>query len=188
MKRQSVIKSLETLSIVAFGLAYFKYDLYVATGVLMATMTLFVATVKFLGESLTKLQLLSWMAILILGGATLLFQNDAFIKWKPTVVNSIVATIFVLSHLIGQKTLVERFLASKMDAPALKLRRINAACSLFFFFLAYLNFQIAFSFSTSVWVNYKIFGNLLLNIIFITSCLYYLREHLQDIVNGPPRS
>lgn len=178
--KKSFVKSLETLSVLAFGLAYWKFDLYVATAVLMATMTLFVVLAKAFREPLTRLQLISWVAVLIFGSATLFLRDESFIKWKPTVINSLIGSVFLVTTLFGKRSLIEQLVAGKFHAPASKLRRVNFACSLFFFLLGYINFQVAFSFSTDVWVQYKIFGNLILNTIFISGCLYYLRDYVKE--------
>ncbi len=178
--QQGLVKSLETLSVIAFGLAYWKFDLYVATAVLMATMTLFIGVAHFVGEKPSRLQFLSWIAVLIFGSATLFLRDEAFIKWKPTVINSLIGLVFLVTSLFSKQTLLEQLVAGKFLAPAHKLRRVNLACAGFFFLLAFINFQVAFSFSTDVWVQYKIFGNLVLNLIFVSGCMYYLRDHIKE--------
>lgn len=184
MKLQGIIKLLESLSIVAFGLAYWMFDIYIATATLIVAMTIFIITSKLIGQKLTKLQLLSWLLIFILGGATLIFRDENIIKWKPTVINSVVGSLFIITQFFGKSTLIERFLSDKIHAPILKLRKVNFACGLFFFLLAIINYKVAFSYSTDLWVQYKIFGNLALNMIFISGCLYYLKDYLTDFANG----
>ena len=93
MNKTAIVKGLETFSIIGFGLAYWRYDLMVATAVLMGLMTLFVVISKALGEPLTKLQLITWIVVLVLGTVSLSFKNEYYIKWKTTVVNGLLADI-----------------------------------------------------------------------------------------------
>ncbi|MBP6218976.1 MAG: septation protein IspZ [Oligoflexales bacterium] len=182
MDKVSLIKSLETISLIGFGIAYWKYDLNTATLVLMVLMTLFVVLVKILGEKLSKLQIFSWLVIVILGGASLLSQDDSVIKWKTTIIHSGLSLVFFFSHLIGQKTILERALEGKIEVRVKKLRRLNAVCGGYFFFISALNLFVAFSFSTSVWVQFKLFGLLAINFVFVGFCLYYLREEIKAMM------
>lgn len=186
MNKESFLKTLETLAAPAFGIAYWLYDLRVATVVLIVYMTLFVALVKFLGEKLTKIQLVSWLTILILGGASVSFQDESIIKWKPTVINTVIGLTFLISQVIGKKTLVERFTEEKVPAPAFMLRKVNFAAGLFYLALAPLNIFIAQNYSTTVWMNFKIFGMTALNTIFFGSCLYYLKAYLHNLFPPDP--
>ncbi len=184
MNKTSIVKSLEFSSIIGFGLAYWRYDLIIATTVLMALMTLFVVVAKILDEPLTKAQMISWVVVMVFGGMTVFLKDEAFIKWKPTVINSIFALLLWGSHVIGGKTILERLLASKLKCPTSMLRRLNCALAGYFALGGALNIYIAENFSNDVWVSFKIFGNLALNIIFISGSLYYLRDYLKDIAQS----
>ncbi len=181
MNKESFLKFVEMFVAVAFGVAYWRFDLQIATMTLIVAMTVFVILVKAMGQKLTKMQLISWLAIVILGGSTVLLKDESIIKWKPTVIYLCVGVAFLLSLFIGQKSLVERFFEEKVPAPAPMLRRVNFAGSLFFLFLAALNIFIAQNFSTTVWVNFKLFGVFILNAVFLGSCLFYLRAYLGQL-------
>ena len=182
MTKSKIVKFLEFFSIVGFGLAYWKFDLQIATMTLMVLMTIFIMTAKLTREPLNKLQIGTWLVVLGLGALTLSLQNDLFIKWKTTVINSILALIFGGSHLIGEKTIAERLLASRIQAPSKMLRNLNFAAVCYFITIGLLNIFIAYQFTTTTWVNFKLFGSLLLNIIFVGGCLFYLKDYLKDLV------
>ena len=163
--KEGLLKVLETLVVVAFGVAYWLYDLHIATAVLVVGMTVFVVLVKLLGEQLTKLQLVSWLAVVILGGAAVFLRDENIIKWKPTVINSLIGMTFLVSHF-SKKTLLERVIEEKIPAPPPMLRRVNSFAGVFFLFLAILNVLVFQNFSTNVWVNFKLFGIFVLNLLF----------------------
>jgi intracellular septation protein len=184
MNKTNVLKSLETLSVVGFGIAYWKYDLNTATLTLMALMTLFVVAVKVAGEKLTKLQFFSWLVIVVLGGAGILFRDETFIKWKTTIINGSLGMTFLLSHLFGDKTITERLLADKIKAPTSILKRLNLSVGFYFLFISALNLVVAYYFSTTLWVKFKIFGLLILNFTFVAGALFYLKDYLKDFLDN----
>jgi intracellular septation protein len=179
MNRSQFLKLFEFLSLVAFGLAYWLYDLRIATATLMVFSTLFVMVAGMLHEKLTHLQWGTWGVIIILGTFTILSQNDNIIKWKPTILNMALAIAFGFSHWIGEKTLLERMLHTHFTAPAYKLRKISQICVVYFLGIAILNLLVAYSFDTSVWVKFKLIGLFVFNGIFVSGCVYYLREEMK---------
>lgn len=183
MNKESFLKSLEMLVAIAFGIAYWLYDLHIATIVLIVAMTIFVALVKFLGEKLTRLQLVSWIAVVLLGGATVFLRDENFIKWKPTAIHSVVGLTFLITQLIGKKTILERMIEDKVPAPRRMLRKVNFSSAIFFFLIAALNILIAENFSTTFWVNFKIFGISILSMFFMGGCLFYLKDYLHNLIS-----
>ncbi len=186
MTKENFLKTTEMLVALAFGVAYWLFDLHIATIVLIIGMTAFVVLVKSLGLKLTKLQLISWLAVLFLGGAAVFLKDESIIKWKPTVINAAVGLAFLATQFLGKKTLMQRLIEDKVPAPVGMLRRVNFSTGLFFLFLAVLNIVVAQNFSTTVWVNFKLFGVFILNLCFLGACLYYLRAYLSNLL--PPEN
>lgn len=182
MNKAKLVRSLEFFSIIGFGLAYWKFDLQVATITLMALMTLFILSAKLLREPLNGLQMGTWFVVMILGSLTLLFDNDQVIKWKTTIINGVLALVFAGSHLFGQRTVAERLLMSRIKAPVRMLRNLNGAAVLYFLLIGSLNLMFAYYFTTTAWVNFKLFGSLALNLIFVAGSMYYLRDYLKDLM------
>lgn len=105
-------------------------------------------------------QLIMLVVLVVLGGATLLFHDETFIKWKPTVVSWVMAAAFLLSQFAGKRPLVERMFGETLTAPAPIWRRLNLSWVVYFIVMGGLNLYVAFNFSTDVWVNFKLFGTL----------------------------
>ena len=105
---------------------------------------------------------------------TLLFRDDMFIKWKPTIVNWIFALVVLGSQFIGKRTVLERLLGGQMQMPATIWKKINISWGLFFLVSGLLNLYVAFYFRTHLdeatrtdfWVNFKVFGLLGLTLAF----------------------
>lgn len=173
---EKAVKAIEPLLIFVFALVYWKYDIFWATAALGGAQTLFVVLSKLLKLPLSKMQITTWLIIVSLTALTLLFRDEIFIKWKTTVVNTIFATVFLGSHFIGKKTILERFVSEHLPGADSKLRTVNAACVGNFLFVAILNVFVAYSFSTDVWVTFKVGGIFVLHILFMSWCFYYLRH------------
>jgi len=131
-------------------------------------------------KKLPKSQLFIFITFLIIGGLTLTFRNPTFLYWKPTVINGIFAIIFIGSLYIGKSSLAERIMGHALHAPKTVWNRLTIAWSAFFIFIAILNLLVAYSFSESTWVNFKLFGILSLTFIFILLQGFYLSKHIQE--------
>ena len=59
VNKESFLKFAEMLVAVVFGLAYWRFDLQIATMALIVAITVFVLMVKLMGQKLTKMQLIS---------------------------------------------------------------------------------------------------------------------------------
>jgi intracellular septation protein len=103
------MKSLiDMLPALLFLAALFLADIYTATAVLMACLVLLAGWYWWREGKPHKLHTFSAAVVLVLGGATLLIHDASFVKYKTTVVNGIIALLFLGSHLIGDKVLLQR--------------------------------------------------------------------------------
>lgn len=195
----------ETLPIAVFVLAYFFYpDLpaawvaavsdglrleltagATADRIYFATLVLMAAMLAQCGALLAMRQLapthLAALALVWVAGAlTVLLKDPLFIKWKPTVFYWALAAAFLLSALVGAKTLVERMLAKALPLEDRRVwRRLNAGWVGFFAFCGALNLYVAYGFSEEAWVQFKLFGLALgLPVLFLLAQMAYLAPHL----------
>jgi intracellular septation protein len=160
--------------LVLFFGAFKLYDIYVATLVAMAASLAQVVFIRIRHQRFETTHLVTLFVILLFGGMTLIFQDDMFIKWKPTIVNWIFAVVVLGSQFIGKRTVLERLLGGQMQMPARIWKKVNVSWGLFFFVSGLLNLYVAFYFRTHLdeaartdfWVNFKVFGLLGLTLAF----------------------
>ena len=129
------------------------------------------------------LNLISFLSILILGGATLLLKDDIFIKWKPTAVYWFLATALLFSQIFSKKPLMQHLAESTIQMPDKIWRQINLSWCIFFAAMGIANLYVVYNFDTNVWVNFKLFGTLGLTIVFITCQSIYMAKH-SHLQNG----
>ena len=160
--------------LVLFFGAYKLFDIYVATLVAMAASLAQVVFIRIRHQRFETTHLVTLFVILLFGGMTLIFQDDMFIKWKPTIVNWIFAIVVLGSQFIGKRTVLERLLGGQMQMPARIWKKVNVSWGLFFLVSGLLNLYVAFYFRTHLdeaartdfWVNFKVFGLLGLTLAF----------------------
>jgi intracellular septation protein len=154
--------------------------------VLLATLVVIVATVTqvlWLVLRGKKVDLMLWVSlglVVVLGGATVWFHDDTFIKWKPTVLYWVMGGSFALSEWVFRKNLLRVLLGEQLHLPEPVWRRLNLAWVLFFGVMGALNLWVAFHYSRDTWVNFKAFGTTALMIVFTLGQGLYLGRYLED--------
>ncbi|MBY4677566.1 septation protein A [Marinobacterium arenosum] len=170
---------LDFLPIIIFFAVYKSTgDIIIATAVLIPATLAQMAYTWFRTHKIETMQLVTLVLVVLMGGATVLFQDKTFIQWKPSVVNWLFGLAFLGSQFIGQKTVVERLMGSALSLPAMIWRRLNLAWVLFFTAMGFANIAVVYTMSEEAWVNFKLFGMLGLTLIFIIGQGLYLSRHL----------
>lgn len=152
--------------------------------VLLATMVVVVATVlqilvlKALGKPVDKMLWAGLVVVVVLGGLTLWFHDETFIKWKPTVVYWLMSLGFLVSEIIMGKKMLGKMMGGQIEAPDFVWRRLGWAWVLFFAGMGVLNLWVAFNFPTDTWVSFKMWGSLGLTLVFTVAQGVYLTRHM----------
>ena len=172
------------LPIVLFFVVYKSYDdsqqgLLAATAVLIVTSVIQLAWTWFRTRQIERMPLITVILGVILGGATLLLQDEVYIKWKPSVVNWLFGVAFLGSQFIGKKTLIERMLGNALDLPSEAWVRLNLAWTVFFIAMGLVNLYVAFNYDTDTWVNFKLFGMMGLTLVFVVLQALYIARYIK---------
>ena len=168
------------LPIALFFIAYKIYGIYVATGIAIATSLIQVSWKYFNNQRVTANQWITLGLVTVCGGATLFFHNDIFIKWKPTAIYWVFATVFLINQLWGERLLVQQMMEGKLKLTAGIWQRVQASWILFFTSMGFLNLYIVYHFNTNTWVNFKFFGTTLITLAFVTGQAFYMTSHAES--------
>lgn len=163
--------------IVLFFVAYKFGDIYLATLTAMAASVVQVGISRYKTGHFEKLPLITLATIVILGGATLFFKNELFIKWKPTALYGLLAIGFLLSQVIGKKPLIQRMIEQNIQLPQKVWTQLNLSWVVFFLIMGALNLYVVYNYDTDTWVNFKLFGSLGLTLVFIIGQGIYMSRH-----------
>lgn len=163
--------------ILLFFITFKFYGIYTATAVAMFASAFQVGLYWIKHRRFETMHLVTFGCVLLLGGATLLFHNDLFIKWKPTAIYWIFAVLFIATQFIGSKPLIQRLMEEKLTLPAPIWLRLNVSWAIFFALMGIANLYVAYHFSTDIWVDFKLFGSLGFTIIFVLLQALYMAKH-----------
>src|SRR6185436_17073409 len=166
--------------VVLFFAAFKLFDIYAATAAAIAATVLQVAWLKLRGRRVDVMLWASLAIIVVFGGATLLLQDETFIKWKPTVLYWLFGTVLAAGVLFFRKNLIRALLSEQMKLPEPIWARLNWSWVGFFAFMGAANLYVAFNFSTDLWVNFKLFGGMGLMFAFVIAQAVFLARHLEE--------
>ncbi|MBY0500115.1 MAG: septation protein A [Nitrosomonas sp.] len=167
--------------VILFFLTFKLYDIFIATAVAIVAA---IAQIGWLWMRKQKIEKLMWInlaIIVILGGATLLAQDETFIKWKPTVLYWLIASVLLVSSLVFRKNLIELILKKQMILPPAVWGKLNLSWTVFFLLMGGVNLYVAFRFSVDIWVTFKLFGATGMMLVFIVLQVMVLGKHLKPI-------
>ena len=154
--------------------------------VLLATVVVIVATlaqVAWLKARGRKVDLILWVGlglVVVLGGLTIWFHSETFLKWKPSGLYWAMGLSFWISQAFFGRPVLRILLGEQLQLPDIIWRKLNFAWIAFFALMGLLNLWVAYSFSTPTWVNFKVFGATGLMLAFTIAQGIYLSRHLPE--------
>jgi intracellular septation protein len=168
------------LPLAAFFAAFKLADIYWATGVAIAASVAVMAWVRLRGEPVSKMMLVSLVIIVVFGGATLLLQDERFIKIKPTALYWILGGILLGGRLFARRNLLKSLLGDQLEMPARGWDVMSAMWIVFFAGMGVLNLYVAWNYPTDTWVNFKVFWSMGLLVAFSVVQGLVLSRYIED--------
>lgn len=166
--------------VLLFFVIFKIYGIYAATAAAIAATFLQIGWVWLRHRKVDSMLWISLAIIVLLGGATLLLQNELFIKWKPTVLYWLFALILLVSVLFFKKNLIQVLLGKQMMLPTAVWGKLNKSWIAFFILMGGINIHIAFNYSIDTWVNFKLFGSFGLMLTFVIVQAVILAKYMKD--------
>jgi intracellular septation protein len=154
--------------------------------ILLATLIAILATfgqiawVRMRHGKIDKMLWISLGVVTLFGGATLFFHDPTFIKWKPTVLYWVFASVLAASTLVLDRNLIKAMLEAQITLPEHVWWHLSLAWAGFFLLMGALNLYVAFNFSEEVWVNFKLFGGMGLMLAFVLGQGFYLSRFIEE--------
>jgi intracellular septation protein len=177
---------LDFFPIILFFVAFKIAGIYVATGVAIVATIGQIAWLRYRTGKVEPMQWVSLVVIVLFGGATIVAQNDTFIKWKPTVLYWLMAGSLAAGQLFFKKNLLKSLMGSQLELPDEAWRVTNWSWVAFFSVMGVVNLWVAYHFDTNTWVNFKLFGGLGLMVLFILAQAVYLGRYVKAEEAGKP--
>jgi intracellular septation protein len=166
--------------LVLFFAAFKLYDIYVATGVAIAASFFQIGWLYFRKKKIDPMLWVTLVIVTVFGGATIYFQNENFIKWKPTVLYWLFASALLIAQFGFNTNFMRKLMGKELVLPDDVWSKVNISWALFFAFFGVLNLYIAYNFPTEIWVNFKLFGWIVLMIIFVIVQGIWLHKYIPN--------
>ena len=114
---------LDIVPLILFFIANYKFGVFTATAIFIVAILIAMMVSLALTRRVTALQLFSAVMVVVMGGLTLYFHNETFIKIKPTIYYTFVAIIlgygYVANKPILKSVLGSAYLGStRRDGPS----------------------------------------------------------------------
>jgi len=137
-----------------------------ATGIFVVVTAIALAVSYAIERKLHAMPLITGAVVLVMGGLTVYFNDERFIKYKPTIVSGLMGSTLLIGWARG-KSLIKPLLGSTLELDDAGWRTLTLRWGFFFLVVAGLNELVWRSTTTSVWLNFKLFGILGLTFLFM---------------------
>ena len=154
-----------------FFIVYFKnnHDLKIAIPPFIIATLISLVIVYILEKKIPMVPLLSGILITVFGGLTLYFNNKIFFYMKPTIINILFAAVLFFGKYFTKKPLLKIFFQNSMNLEDDGWKYLTQRWIYFFVFLALLN-EIVWRTQTEIfWLNFKVWGLLIISFVFAIS-------------------
>lgn len=153
------------------------YKPIVVAGVALAALTLATLTVSYvLYRHIPTMPLVSGVLVVVFVALSVIFNNDVFIKIKPTIVYCLFAAALLGGLAMGKPLLAKLFDGAFQLSDA-GWRALTLRWGIFFLAMAVLNEAVWRNFSEETWVAFKTFGFLPVTILFAFSQMPLITRH-----------
>ena len=181
---------LDFFPILLFFGAFKLWDIFVATMMAIVATLLQLGWMRYSTGRTEPMQWLSLGVIVVFGGATLVAQDETFIKWKPTVLYWAMGGALMVGQVFFRRNWLQSLMKSQMALPDHAWRVMLWSWCGFFALMGVLNLWVAYHFDTDTWVNFKLFGGMGLMLVFVLAQAMYLGRYMDNGENAqaPPES
>lgn len=169
---------LDFLPLVVFFVCYKLYDIYTASGALIAASALVLLYTWLRYRKVEKVAVITFVIVALFGSLTMYYHNAEFIKWKVTVIYGLFAIALLVSQFLMGKPLIQRMLGKELELPTRVWNNLNVAWAIFFLLCGAANIYIAFWLPQNWWVNFKVFGLTGLTLVFTLLSGLYIYRHV----------
>lgn len=166
--------------VVLFFIAFKLYGIYVATAVAIAASFVQIGWVWMRHRKVENMLWVSLGVIVAFGGATLVLQDETFIKWKPTVLYWLFSATLIVAALAFKKNLIRAMMEKQVTLPDPVWNKLLVSWVAFFVVMGALNLFVAYNFSTDAWVNFKLFGGIGMMLAFVVLQALMLARYIED--------
>ena len=162
--------------LVVFFAVYLIWGLIPATGALMGATLIALVVSWLVRRTIPMMAVVTAVIVGVFGGLTLWFNDETFIKVKPTIVQALFAVI-LLGGLLFKKPMLKYVLGKVWPIDDAGFFKLSFRFGLFFAAMAVLNEVVWRTQDTDTWVLFKVWGLMGLTFVFAMSQIKVFENH-----------
>lgn len=148
---------LNFIPLIFFFVFLMMYDIFAGVKALMISATVAFVVSWFIYKKIEKVELFSYLMIMVFGGLTLYLHNEDFIKWKVTLINFLFAIVLLISQVFFKKNLIQKLLGKEIQLEASVWNKLNILWAFFFIFCGIISLYVTYNMSTEFFGVFKTF-------------------------------
>ena len=176
---------LDFFPIVLFFIVFKTYGIFAATAIAIAATVVQIAWMRFKNGKVDTMQWVSLGVIVVFGGATLVTQDETFIKWKPSVLYWLMCFTLWVGYFFFKRNFIQALMGAQLELPQEVWGKLLHAWAAFFMLMGFINIWVAYNFDTDTWVSYKLFGGLGLMLVFVVLQGLFLTRYMKEPEENP---
>ena len=169
---------LEYIPLIVFFIVYKMVDVFAATGALIVATAVQLIIFKLIKKPIAKHHLYLFALVTVMGGLTIFFNNDAFIKWKVTVIYTFFGSALLISNHVFGKNLIKSFLGEQIKLPDNIWTKFNLAWAIMFISCAIINLYVAYNYDLDTWVNFKVIWLTVITFVFAIASILAIYKYI----------
>jgi len=148
---------LNFIPLIFFFVFLMMYDIFAGVKALMISATVAFVVSWLIYKKIEKVELFSYLMIMVFGGLTLYLHNEDFIKWKVTLINFLFAIVLLISQVFFKKNLIQKLLGKEIQLEASVWNKLNILWAFFFIFCGIISLYVTYNMSTEFFGVFKTF-------------------------------
>lgn len=148
---------LNFIPLICFFIFLSLYDIFAGVKALMISATVVFVIIYLVYKKMEKIELFSYLMIMVFGALTLYLHNENFIKWKVTLINFLFALVLLISQIAFKKNLIQKILGKEIQLSSQAWNKLNICWACFFIFCGLASLYVTYNMSTEFFGVFKTF-------------------------------
>ena len=163
--------------LILFFIANAKFGIFAATGAFIVAILIAMVVSLALTRHVTALQIFSAVMVVVMGGLTLYFHNETFIKIKPTIYYAFVDVVLGYGYFANKPVLKSVLGSAYPGLDSAGWAKLTRNWALFFVAMGIANEAVWRSQTTEFWISYKLWGAMPATLLFAFANVPMLMRH-----------
>ena len=162
--------------LLVFFIGNAQFGIFPATAMFMVAVVVSLVITYAIARRISPMPIVTGVVVLVFGGLTLWLNDELFIKLKPTIVNTIFASV-LFAGVMTNRLYIKLLFDNAFHLPDGAWKTLTVRWIGFFVFLAIQNEVIWRNFSTDFWVAFKLWGVVPESMLFMALQMPFILKH-----------